>query len=173
MKLLHSSIYLTTILAYLISFSICASENKNIARCLDENGDATYSDVLCATYENDNPLLMKENAVQHHVREQETKTYSSESITEVQLTTVTNEAIERCQHHFARYFKRKHHALMEVPNIKFDQLVDQYNKGASVSISALGTVQYQDTTTNHTLNIECTAQKLGPDANWQVGFREK
>jgi len=167
------SVCLSALLACLIPFGSEASDGKNIARCFDENGDVTYSDVLCATYENDNPLLMKDNAVQRHIKSREAITNDSGSITNIQLSTVTNEAIERCQQQFVRYFKRKYHTTSEAPVIKFDQLVDQYSKGASVSISALGSVQYQDPATSRTLNIECTAQKLGPDANWQVGFREK
>jgi hypothetical protein len=159
------SICLSALLTCLIPFSIEASDGKNIARCFDENGDVTYSDVLCATYENDNPLLMKDNAVQRHIKSKEAITNDSGSIANVQLSTVTNEAIERCQQRFARYFNRKYHTTSEVPAIKFDQLVDQYSKGANVSISALGTFQYQDATTSRMLNIECTAQKLGPDAN--------
>ncbi|WP_455221346.1 hypothetical protein [Kaarinaea lacus] len=155
------------------SVSIQASDSRDIARCFDANGDITYSDVLCVTFENDNPLLMKEDAVQRHIRNRKASTSDTRSIASVQLSTVTNEAIDRCQKHFAQYFKQKYHTASEVPPIRFDQLVDQYNKGSNVSISALGTTQYHGDSANHTLNIECTAQKLGPDARWQVGFRQK
>lgn len=166
-------IHISTLLICLISSSAQASGSKDIARCFDANGDITYSDVLCVTFENENPLLMKEDAVQRHIRNKQAFTNDKHSIASVQLSTATNEAIERCQNRFARYFKHKYRSVAEVPAIRFDQLVDQYNKGSNVSISTLGTIQYPGDTANRTLNIECTAQKLGPDASWQIGFREK
>ncbi|KPJ94666.1 MAG: hypothetical protein AMJ55_06005 [Gammaproteobacteria bacterium SG8_15] len=169
----YSLISLSTLIFCCASLPVLAGEPDDIALCFDENGDITYSDVLCATFENNNPLLMSEDAVQRHIRNNETISKEAGTIASAQLSSVTTEAIDRCQQNFSRYFKRKYRSASYVPSIAFDQLVDQYNKGSRVSISAVGSVEYEDNAASRMLNIECTAQKLGADANWQVGYREK
>ena len=59
-----------TILALLLVFlsTSVSADNGNIARCLDENGDLTYSDFYCTTYENGNPLLMTEQSINQPIR---------------------------------------------------------------------------------------------------------
>lgn len=116
---------------------------------------------------------MSEDAVQRHIRNKAALSKDAGTIASAQLSSVTEEAIDRCQQRFPSYFKRKFRSASHVPSIRFDQLVDQYNKGSRVSISALGSVQYEGNTAGRMINIECTAQKLGADERWQVGFREK
>jgi hypothetical protein len=47
--------------------SMAAGKNQ-VARCVDANGDVTYTDFYCETTENSNPMLMTENAIERPVR---------------------------------------------------------------------------------------------------------
>lgn len=169
-----SSIYLLTVFSCCFSLPVLAADGRNIARCFDANGDITYSDVLCTTFENDNPHMMSEDAVQRHIRNRQISAIEKAStISPTELSSATDEAIARCQQNFPRYFKRKYRSLSDIPAIEFNQLVDQYSKGSKISISALGSVEYDDSSASRTIKVECTAQKMRADAGWQVGYREK
>ncbi|MCI0505970.1 MAG: hypothetical protein L0Z73_07635 [Gammaproteobacteria bacterium] len=150
-----------------------AGDNKNIARCFDANGDITYTDFFCYTFENDNPLLMSERAVQRHIRDSPAVTKNAGAISTTKLSSSTSAAIARCTENFARYFKRRYRSALAAPSIEFNQITDQFSNGSNISISALGVIQYEENASSRTANIECTAQKLHADSEWQVGFMEK
>ncbi|HEY5601559.1 MAG TPA: hypothetical protein VIM41_00460 [Gammaproteobacteria bacterium] len=167
---------------------INTGNNNSIARCFDPHGNITYTDFLCYTYENDNPLLMTDNAVQRHIRTKQAapgntaqpkpNTYNTTGNTSAgalsysDLSSVANQAVARCTENFARYFKRKYRAGTTVPVIEFSEITHQFAKGTNVSITALGAILVKDNAASREVNIECTAQKLRADLDWQIGFRE-
>lgn len=54
-------------LSFISTNSIAAGKNE-VARCIDANGDVTYTDFYCETTESTNPMLMTENAIERPVR---------------------------------------------------------------------------------------------------------
>lgn len=54
-------------LSFFSANAIAAGKN-DVARCIDANGDVTYTDFYCETTEKSNPMLMTENAIERPVR---------------------------------------------------------------------------------------------------------
>ena len=165
--------YWFVIICSLISVPAQAGDKKDIAQCFDAYGDITYSDFLCATFENENPLLMGDDAIQQNIRHKQVVTNTAGTISPTELSSITDQAITHCKEQFARYFKRRHRAATEVPAIEFNQITDQYKKGTNISVSALGSIQYEENAASRATYVECTAQKLHDNSDWQIGFMEK
>ena len=152
---------------------LVADDDDHIARCFAENGDIIYSDFLCSTFENRNPHFMSDDAVDQNIRARELPLISSGTLSSTELASITDQAVSKCAENFNQYFIRKHRSVSDAPAITFTDITQQYKKGSNVSISVAGAVQYEEGNTSKTAYIECTAQKLNAETNWQVGFLEK
>ena len=162
------------VLTFLTFINFTAAAERDIARCVDENGDLTYTDFLCVTNGQDNnPHLMNEQAVNKSIRSLQPEVTNADTIASAQLQSVTSQAIERCVERFDSYFKRKYPSTSAVTSIEFDEVTDQYMKGNSVSISVIGAIEYAQATEIKTTNVECTVQKFSEGNDWLVGFLEK
>ncbi|MEJ2143488.1 MAG: hypothetical protein P8Y24_14300 [Gammaproteobacteria bacterium] len=162
------------VLTLLTFINFTAAAEREIARCIDENGDLTYTDFLCVTNAQDkNSQLMNEQAVDKSIRSLKPEVTNADTIASTQLQSVTSQAIERCVERFDNYFKRKYPARSAVTSMEFDRITDQYMKGNNVSISVIGTIEYAQATEIKTSNIECTVQKFSEGNDWLVGFLEK
>ena len=177
---------ISALLLVFLSTGVLA-DSANIARCVDENGDLTYSDFYCTTYENGNPLLMTEQSINRPIRldslrarqqrdSGDIKTVekvNAGTIPSLRLESVTNDAISRCNQRFKHYFRRNHPHVSQVPSVAFNQITDQFVKGPSISISVAATVQYDVQSSTASSYIECTVQKLSENADWVIGFLER
>lgn len=152
---------------------LVAGDEDQIARCFAENGDIIYSDFLCSTFENKNSNFMSDDAVDKNIRARELPLISSGTLSSTELTSVTDQALSQCAENFNQYFKRKHRSVSDAPAITFTDITQQYKKGSNVSISVAGAIEYVEGNTSKTAYIECTAQKLNAENDWQVGFLEK
>ena len=163
-----------TILFTALVFTSNAHAGKTIAKCVDSEGDLTYTDHYCETAEpGNNPLLMNESAINPTVHARIPSVVRADAIASSKLKSATKEAQSQCAKRFVKYFRSKHPSIKQVPNVEFKNVVDQYLKGSNVSVSLSGAVEYVDD--NYSVNsyIECTVQRFKPTSDWLVGYRER
>ena len=164
---------ISTALFIALVISTNASAEKPIAKCVSAQGELTFTDYFCETEERGhNPLLMTESAINPSVRTRIPSVVRADTIAANTLKSATSEAQAQCEQRFTRYFKRKHPSITSVPDVEFVAVVDQYIKGANISISLAAPVEYVDNSYSVFSNIECTAQRFKMDSDWMVGFRE-
>lgn len=165
----HAAIFLTIIL-----FTTSANAEQNIAKCIDAQGDLTYTDYLCVTEETgDNPLLMTEDSTTPTVRAKIPSVIKAEAIAANRIQSATIEAKNECEQRFVKYFRRKHPGIEDIPQVDFNNVVDQYIKDVNVSVSLSGNVEYSSDSRFINSNIECTVQRFSANSDWLVGYREK
>lgn len=165
---------LSTCLLFVFLVSTTAFADKPIARCVNAQGELTYTDYLCVTEEQgDNPLLMTESAINPSVRAAIPSVVRANTIASNKLKSATTEAQAQCERQFVSYFKRKHPSLSAVPDIEFANIVDQFIKGSNVSISLAALVEYKEGSYSINSNVECTVQRFNANSDWMIGFREK
>lgn len=157
-----------------LMFSTNAFAENPIAKCVDVHGDLTFTDYLCVTDEQgSNPLLMTEKAINPSVRARIPSVIKADTIAANKIRSATSEARNECSQKFVKYFRKKHPSISTIPDIEFTDVVDQYIKGANVSISLSGPVKYVDNTYAVNSNIECTVQRFKSTSEWLVGYRER
>ena len=164
---------LSTVLFFAFVISTNAYAEKPIAKCVSAKGELTFTDYLCETEERGhNPLLMTESAINPSVRTRIPSVVRADTIAANTLKSARSEAQAQCEQRFSKYFKRKHPAVSQVPDIEFVAVVDQYLKGSNISISLASPVEYVDNSYAVNANIECTVQRFKTESDWMVGFRE-
>lgn len=155
-------------------YPVSVYAGKPIAKCVTANGEQIFTDHYCETVEPGNsPFLMSESAINPSVRARIPSVVRADAIATSQLKSATQEAQSQCAQQFARYFKRKHPSIGAVPAIEFSKVVDQFKKGANISVSLSGTIEYVDSNYAVNSSIECTVQRFKPTSDWIVGFRER
>jgi hypothetical protein len=160
------------LLAFLVSTTAFAGQP--IAKCVNAQGELTFTDYFCETAEpGNNPLLMTEKAINPSVRAVIPSVVRANTITSGKLKSATTEAQAQCERQFVNYFKRRHPSLSSVPDIEFANVVDQFIKGPNVSISLAGLVEYTEGSYSVNSNIECTVQRFKANGDWMIGFREQ
>ena len=167
--------FMTLSVALFITFLISSNTyaGQPIAKCVNAQGELTFTDFLCVTEEpGHNPLLMTESAINPSVRSRIPSVVKADTIAENTLKSATSEAQAQCEKRFVSYFKRKHPSISSVPDIEFVNVVDQFVKGSNISISLAGPVEYVDNAYSINTNIECTVQRFKNNSDWMVGFRE-
>lgn len=161
------------VLLFFLFVSSSAIAAKPIAKCVNSQGELTFTDYFCETAEpGHNPLLMNETAINPTVRAKIPSVVKAETIADSSLKSATSEAQSQCEQRFVNYFKRKHPSINSVPEVQFSQIVDQFIKGTNISISLIAPVEYQDDTYSINANIECTVQRFKANSDWVIGFRE-
>lgn len=161
------------ILAFAASLSTQVMAERTIAKCVNAQGELTFTDFLCETTEaGHNPLLMTESATTPSVRSRIPSVIKADKIAENKLRSATSDAQTQCNEKFSRYFKRRHPEANSVPSVEFSNVVDQFINGPNISISLSAPVEYADSSYSTYSSVECTVQRFKADSNWVVGFRE-
>ena len=156
-----------------MTVSSFAFAEKPIAKCVNAQGELTYTDYLCETAEpGHNPLLMTDSAINPSVRSMIPSVVRANTIAANTLKSATVEAQSQCEQRFVKYFKRRHPSIKAVPDIEFSQVVDQFIKGSNISISLSAPMEFTSDAYSLNANVECTVQRFRENSDWIIGFRE-
>jgi len=147
---------------------------ENIAQCIDEQGNITYTDVFCITTVNVSPSQsLGTTSASYDGQSPLGARSTNPTISPTRLSSVTDQALSECSKEFSTFFRRKHPTVSPIPDVLFNNIVDQYMKGSNISISLSGEIEYSSHSQLMKTNVECTVQKLQASNEWMIGFQER
>ena len=161
---------ITTLISFIPFIGVVYAQT-DIAKCIDENGDPTYTRFPCNTTQATiDSRQIEAQSLNRRVQNNNRELINAKTISPMQLQAVTDNAIKRCLESFGSYFKRKFPASAAVSSLEFHEITDQFIQDNTISISIVGSLQYADLSDIKTTNIECTVQKFSEDGEWMTGY---